>query len=73
MDRAGANNFGAYKSMNNIEKEEVKGYGIFHPKGYLRSFEDTGRFQVYVSRIAAEEQTKKRSDCIVKEIVIKEL
>jgi len=56
-----------------MKKEEKKGYGIFHPKGYLRTFEDNGRFQVYCSRMAAEEQLEKRPDCEIREIVIKEL
>lgn len=62
-------------SISNIEtgnREIIKGYGVFHPKGYLRIFEDTGRYMIYGSYNKAEEQQKKRPDTIIKEVKIYE-
>ena len=54
-------------------KEKVikyEAFGIFHPKGYLRCFEDNGRYQVYISKDRAYEQLEKRPDCKIKKVVI---
>ena len=52
--------------MKKKRKTEIyKGWAVLHPKGYLRMFEDTGRYMVYVDIFSATKQQSRRPDCYV--------